>query len=174
MGSRFPHHRRTDWSSGSGFVWIPSWSGGEPSLLLPAALLVLGVFLPQVRRTHLAMAIAASLLLAGLVWLAGAHALQLAETGSAISRTSFNGGFWLLVFFSWLAAVDSIQRLRLGAPATILANAAVIAPTASGLLLAGELAQLSLLKEYANRRDVFYRLLSGISKSFWPRCCRPC
>ena len=101
---------------GIGFVWIPSWSDGEPLLLLPAALLVLGVFLPQVRRTHLAMAIAASLLLAGLVWLAGAHALRLAETGSAISRTSFGGGFWLLVFFSWLAAVDSIQRLRLGAP----------------------------------------------------------
>jgi osmoprotectant transport system permease protein len=129
--------------------------GWRASLLLPAALLVLGVFLPQVRRTHLAMVIAASLWLAGLVWLAGAHALRLAETGSAISRTSFGGGFWLLVFFSWLAAADSIQRLRLGAPATILANAAVIAPCL-GLLVAGELAQLSLLKEYANRRDVFH------------------
>ena len=80
----------------------------RPQLLLPAALLVLGVFLPQVRRTHLAMAIAASLLLAGLVWLAGAHALRLAETGSAISRTSFGGGFWLLVFFcGWPLSIPS-------------------------------------------------------------------
>ena len=124
-------------------------------VLLPAGLLAIGVFLPQVRQTHLVMAIAATLSLAGWVWLAGAYADRLAETDSAISRTSFGGGFWLLVFFSWLAAADSVQRLRLRVPATILANAAVLAPCI-GLLLAGELAQLSLLKEYVNRQGVFH------------------
>lgn len=132
--------------------------GWRFSLLLAAAALAVGAFLPQVRRTHVAMAIAAMLLLAGWVWLAGTHAHLLADTGSAISRTSFGGGFWLLVFLSWLAAADSIQRLHLGAPATILANTAVIVPCI-GLLLAGELAELSLLKEYANRQVVFHTAL---------------
>ena len=78
--------------------------GWRASLLLPAAALALGAFLPQTRRTHATLAIAATLLLAGLVWLAGAHARQLAETVAAISRTSFGGGFWLLVFFLGLPA----------------------------------------------------------------------
>ena len=144
--------------TGTGIRLDALLTGWRTALLLPAAVLVLGVFLPQVRRTHLVTAIAATLLLAGWVALAGAHALQLGQTGSAISRTSFGGGFWLLVFFSWLAAADSIQRLRLGVPATILANAAVVAPCI-GLLLAGELDQLSLLKEYANRQEVFHTAL---------------
>ncbi len=129
--------------------------GWRASLLFPAALLALGVFLPQGRRTHLAMVITATVLLTGWLWLAGTEAHRLAETGSPISRTSFGGGFWLLVFLSWLAAADAIQRLRLSAPSTILANAAVIAPCI-GLLLAGELSELSLLKEYANRQGVFH------------------
>lgn len=129
--------------------------GWRAWLLLPATVLALGPFLPQARRTHATLAIAATLLLAGMLWLAGAHALRLAAAESAMSRTSFGGGFWLLVCFCWLAAADSIQRLRLGAPASILANAAVITPCVA-LLLAGELDELSLLKEYANRQSVFH------------------
>jgi len=129
--------------------------GWRALVLLPFALLAVGVFLPQTRRTHVVMAIAATLALTGLVWLAGDHARRLAQIESPISRTSFGGAFWLLVFFSWLAAADSIQRLRPGVPVTIVANAAVIAPCV-GLLLGGELSQLSLLKEYANRQGVFY------------------
>jgi hypothetical protein len=57
-------------------------------------------------------------------WLAGAHALRLAETGSR-SAEPFGGGFWCWCLFR-IAAADSIQRPRL-VPATI-SNAAVIAP----------------------------------------------
>lgn len=144
--------------TGTGIALPPLLVGWGAAILLPAIVLTLGVVQPQARRTHTTMAIAATLLLAGLVWLAGAQAQRLAESQSAISRTSFGGGFWLLVLLAWLAAADSIQRLRLGAPATILANAAVVAPCV-GLLLAGELDQLSLLKEYANRERVFHAAL---------------
>ena len=140
--------------TGTGIRLETLLTGWRFTLLLPAAVLALGVFLSQVRRTHVITTIAAALLLAGWVWLAGAHAHRLAETDSAIGRTSFGGAFWLLVFLSWLAAADSIQRLRLGVPASILANTAVLAPCV-GLLLAGELDHLSLLREYANRHDVF-------------------
>jgi len=105
------------------------------------------------------MAIAATALLTALVWLAGDEARRLAQTGSPLSRTSFGGGFWLLVLLSWLAATDSIQRLRLGVAASIAANIAVIVPSVV-LLMAGELAQLSVLKEYANRQQIFHAAFS--------------
>jgi hypothetical protein len=54
-------------------------------LVAPAAVLVLCVFLPQRRRTHVAVAVAATLLLFGFVWLAGAQAARFAETASATS-----------------------------------------------------------------------------------------
>jgi osmoprotectant transport system permease protein len=128
-------------------------------LLLPAAILVLGVFLPQRGRTHVAVAIAATLLLFCLAWLAGAHAARLAETAVATSRTALGGGFWLLALIAWLAAIDAIERLRLGPVAAILAQLSVLLPVIA-LLFAGELGQLSLLREYATRKDVFYVALA--------------
>src|SRR5262249_40852283 len=124
-------------------------------LLLPAAILVLAVFLPQRRRVHVAVAVAAALLLFGLTWLAGAHAARLAETASATSRTALGGGFWLLALMAWLAAVDAIERLRLGRAAAAVAHLCVLLP-AVALLLTGDLEQLSLVREYAARRDIFY------------------
>lgn len=135
---------------------VASWGA---TLLLPAAVLVLGVLLPQRPRTHAAVAVAAALLLSGFAWLAGAHAARVAETATATGRTAFGGGFWLLALMAWFAAVDAIERLRLGPVAVVLAHVAVFAPVLV-LFLAGELEQLSVLREYATRRDVFYVALT--------------
>ena len=123
-------------------------------LLVPAAILMGGVFLPQRRRTHWAVAGAATLLLFGLAWVAGAHAARLAEAASPTSRTAFGGGFWLLALTMWLAAVDAIERLHLGPATSTFAQLAIFLPVVA-LLFAGELDQVSLLKEYATRREVF-------------------
>ena len=136
---------------------IPLSQVSEPwraVLLVPSLVLLLAVFLPQRRNTHAAVAVAATLLLFGLVWLAGAHAARLAESASPITRIAFGGGFWVLALLAWLAAVDAIERSRLGPVAIALAHFAVFLPIAV-LLLGGELDHLSLLKEYATRRDVF-------------------
>ncbi len=126
--------------------------------LLPALLLVAGVFMRPARGTHVVVGVAATLLPAGLVWLAADHATRLAatapDTASGIARTSFGGAFWLLAALSWLVATDAIQRLALKPAYRLLAGAAVIAPVLA-LLAGGALNQLSLLKEYANRHDVF-------------------
>ena len=127
-------------------------------LIVPAAMLVLCVFVPQRRRTHVTVAVAATLLLSGFGWLAGAQAARFAETASATSRTAFGGGFWLLALFAWLAAVDAIERLHLGPVAATLAHLCVLLPVAA-LLFAGQLDQISLLKEYATRREVFLAAL---------------
>ena len=123
-------------------------------LVLPAGLLVFGIFLPQRQRLHGAVAVAATLLLFGLAYLAGAHAARVAETASATSRTALGAGFWLLALLTWLAAVDAIERLHLGPAVAGLAHLAVLFPVVA-LLFAGGLEHLSLLREYATRRDVF-------------------
>jgi osmoprotectant transport system permease protein len=135
---------------------VLSWRGW---LILPAAVLVLGIILPQRPYTHLAVAVAASLLLMGFAWLAGAYAAGVAQTGSATSRTALGGGFWVLALVALLAAANAIERLRFDAVAAILAHVAVLAPLLV-LLFAGKLDQLSVLREYATHRDVFYVALS--------------
>ena len=128
------------------------------STLLPALLLVAGVFMRPARGTHVLVGVAATLLLAGLVWLAADHANRLAGAASgpasSMARTSFGGAFWLLAALSGLVATDAIQRLALRPALRLFAGVAVIAPVLA-LLAGGALNQLSLLKEYANRHDVF-------------------
>ena len=132
------------------------------SSLIPALLLVAGIFMRPRRATHLLVTAAATLLLAGLVWLASSHASQLASmaadsasgTTPGIERTSFGAAFWILAALSWLAASDAIGRLGLKPALRLVASAAVIAPVLV-LIATGALDQLSLLREYANRQDVF-------------------
>lgn len=122
--------------------------------LLPALLLVAAIFMRPARRIQTAVYVAATLFLTGLAALAAHHATQLAGQSGAIARTSLGAAFWLLAAFSWLAATDALQRLALRPGWRLLGGAAVIVPL--GLLLAGgAFKDLSLLKEYANREDVF-------------------
>ncbi len=124
-------------------------------VLLPAAVLASGVFLPPTRRTQGLVLLAAAASLAGWVWLAGAQAQSTMDSAaSPLVRTSFGAGFWLLVLLCALAAADAWQRLQLNAVARTLAGIAVAAPVLY-LLAQGHLDALSLLKEYANRQEVF-------------------
>ncbi len=140
------------------------------ALLAPAALLAGAVFWPPQRRSHIAVAIAAAGLLAGLLALAGGFAAELAQgtrsaTGAALAaagqaaapslaRVSLGSSFWALAGLASLAAADALQRLG-WAPAARAAALATLALPLLALLAAGQLDQLSLLKEYANRAEVF-------------------
>ncbi len=140
--------------SGSGVPLYRLTASGAALLWLPATLLVLGVVAPATRMTHTAVAMTASLLLAGLAWLAGREATLQAAQLSSLARTSLGGGFWLLALFVWLAAADALQRLGLPPRWHSVAQAALWLPLFS-LMLSGTLDALSLLKEHANRQDVF-------------------
>jgi osmoprotectant transport system permease protein len=140
--------------AGTGVSLVALHAPYAAALALPAALLVAGVFAPASRPTHVAVAAAATLLLAGIVALAGAQASALARHAPAAARVSLGGGFWLLALGAWLAAADALERLRLPGAMRIVAGAAVFVPVAA-LLAGGELADVSLLREYAARRDVF-------------------
>jgi osmoprotectant transport system permease protein len=127
---------------------------GAGWLGLVAAVLLLAVFAPAARWRHAIVAATASLLLAGLAWLAGREAAAQSAGLASLARVSFGGGFWILLLLAWLAAADAVQRLGLSLAGRSLIHAAVWLPL-MGLLLSGALDALSLLKEYQNREDVF-------------------
>lgn len=116
-------------------------------------LLLLMCWLPG-RLALLGSLLIADLLLPLLMWGAGEIALQLVQQGSPLARTSPGSGLWLALALCLLIASDIIRRLTPRALWRWLLNAQLwLLPCL--LLWHGSLDQLSLLKEYANREDVF-------------------
>ncbi len=140
--------------SGHGVPLYGLMSVGRHALALPAAMLLLAAFVPPARWLHVAATVAAGLLLAALLWLAGSEAAQQSSALSPLARVSLGGGFWVLTLLAWLAAADAVQRLRLSPAWRTLVLACLLLPTAL-LWASGQLDALSLAKEYANRQDVF-------------------
>ncbi|HDV2007307.1 TPA: ABC transporter permease [Escherichia coli] len=89
-----------------------------------------------------------------LVWGAGKAATQLAQNGSALTRTSLGSGFWLAAALALLACSDAIRRISTHPLWRWLLHMQ-IAIIPLWLLYSGTLNDLSLMKEYANRQDVF-------------------
>lgn len=85
---------------------------------------------------------------------AGKIATWLAQTGSPLARTSLGSGFWLGLGLMLLACSDAVRRIT-SQPLWrwILHTQIAVVPLA--LLFFGTFNDLSLLKEYTNRQDVF-------------------
>ncbi|WP_236692058.1 ABC transporter permease [Amantichitinum ursilacus] len=145
--------------TGTGIRFGSVLHGANLLVLLPGLWLGLAAFLRTTWRVQVSVLIAATLWLAGLVYIGGAEATRLAEVDSAYSRTSFGGGFWIMLTLGWLIAADALSRLKLKPVAAVLVGLAVLAPLVAQLA-SGHLANLSVLKEYANRQDVFNDALS--------------
>lgn len=96
--------------------------------------------------------------LAGLFWLAATHAQLVAQTESSFARTSLGAGFWCLFALAWLMSLDAVQRLNHSSAARSGVLALVAAPTLL-LLAIGVGKDLSILKEYVNRDEVFWLAL---------------
>ncbi|OWG06091.1 osmoprotectant uptake system permease, partial [Klebsiella pneumoniae] len=81
-------------------------------------------------------------------------ALELSRHGSPLARTSPGSGLWLSLALCLLLASEAIRHLTVRPLWRWLLNAQVwLLPII--LLAIGALDQLSLLKEYANRQEVF-------------------
>lgn len=89
-----------------------------------------------------------------ILWKLGQTAKHFAETGSTLARASPGSGLWLSLTLCLLLCADAINRLTSSVLWRLLLNMQIwIVPVA--LLLSGYFADLSLLKEYANRQEVF-------------------
>jgi osmoprotectant transport system permease protein len=124
--------------------------------LLVALLLVLALsccFKPS--KTVLWLQIGtASALMALLLAAAGAYASHIAATQSPYARTSLGGAWWVLMIVLWLMAQDALQRLQVGLRVRTGLLAAIVLPV-GWMLLSGWCNDLSIMKEYANRSDMF-------------------
>lgn len=134
---------------------IPLWEAVGPLALglciAAAALLALASIRPR-RWSHwlsLAVALAA---FTGLPVAAGSAASALVDGSPA--RVALGGGFWILLFAAALLAIDALQRLALP---LWLRSIVVVAPPLALLAagIGGNFDDLSLAREYANRRDMF-------------------
>ncbi|KGT89556.1 osmoprotectant uptake system permease [Erwinia typographi] len=134
-------------------------NGAEWLLLLPLASLVVQAFLP-IGRWNLALVVVLSeLLFIALIALSGHQAMLLSQQGSPLARTSWGSGFWLSGGLCLLLAADASARLSAQPLRRLLLNAQIWLPVIV-LLLSGQLDQMALLKEYANRQEVFDQALS--------------
>lgn len=89
-----------------------------------------------------------------LFWSAGQAATQMASVESPLARTSIGSGLWLWLALCLLVCSDAIRRLTPLPVWRWLLNAQfLVIPLL--ILFSGDLNQLSLLKEYVNRQEVF-------------------
>ncbi|WP_439037802.1 ABC transporter permease [Enterobacter hormaechei] len=94
-----------------------------------------------------------------LLWSAGQAATQMASVESPLARTSIGSGLWLWLALCLLVCSDAIRRLTPLPVWRWLLNAQFwVIPLL--ILFSGDLNQLSLLKEYANRQEVFDNALA--------------
>lgn len=140
--------------SGKSISLISLLHGSALWLLLPLLALAMLSLLAPVRRYAWLTALTASALLALIFWLSGDAAQQLTLQGASLARTSWGSGCWLMAALCGLIAADAITRMTTSHLWRMLGNLLVMLPTLL-LLFSGQLDQLSLLKEYHNRQEVF-------------------
>jgi osmoprotectant transport system permease protein len=135
----------------STFEALPGWEAALLTAALAAAILVALLRTPNLVRLLASLAILAFLFVA-----VGNAATFLTPAGDKLARVSPGAGFWLALFAFALLAADSFTRLKL-APWLRILTLLLVAGAIALLLWSGTWNSLSILKEYANRADAFWR-----------------
>lgn len=130
---------------------LPQWELAIVGIVLVAAAAMAVARLAP--RFRLLISLAA---LAALAVAIGDAARFATPAGNTISRTSPGTGFWLLSLAFALMASDAVARLMLK-PWTRIGMLAAIAAVVALILWAGLWNDLSVLREYANRAEDFWR-----------------
>ena len=130
---------------------LPAWELAViGAVLLATAVIALMKIAPRFRL------VVSSAALIALAVAVGDAARMLTPAGDHISRTSPGAGFWLLAAAFTLMLADAVSRLRLR-PVARLAMLAAVAAIVAAILWSGLWDDLSVLREYANRADAFWR-----------------
>ena len=116
--------------------------------------LLASAIVPPARRFQALTIAAATALLLLILAAAGGAAASLAANSPPAARTSLGAAFWIVALCAALAIVDALQRLD-ARPATRLAVAVAVAALVLALAGSGRLDALSVMREYAQRRDAF-------------------
>lgn len=136
-------------------VWLatamPAWA-----VALLGALLFVATLAGLLRIAPRHRLLASLGALAGLALAIGAAGRMLTPDGDTIARVAPGAGFWLLMLGFALMASDAVSRLRLR-PWWRIGLLVAVALAVSGLLWSGALSEISVLREYANRAEAFWR-----------------
>jgi osmoprotectant transport system permease protein len=136
-------------------IWLMSLSAPSIGLMLmPGLMLAVGPFVPQSRRLCDGVALAAFLFVAVLLFVAGAEANRISAAATATARMSFGSGFWVMSIAAALILAEILARAGHSAATRLFIGAAMVLPAAV-MIGFGHLDQLSVMKEYANKSDVF-------------------
>ena len=139
---------------GEGRSILASLPAYEAILLI---FIVAAAILVALFRTPAVLRLVASLVaLTAILIFIGRAASYLPPEGDTLARVSPGAGFWLMLFAFALLAADALTRLRLP-PALRIGILVVVAAGIGIILYAGTWNDLSILKEYANRADAFWR-----------------
>ena len=130
---------------------LPGWQAAILGAVVVGATVVL------LWRTRVGLRLAVSATALGvLALMIGQAAVHLTPAGNTYARVSPGSGFWLMIFGLSIAMADAIARLRLSPWGRV--GLLICAIAAIGLLLAsGAWNALSILREYDNRADAFWR-----------------
>jgi osmoprotectant transport system permease protein len=121
------------------------------------AFVVAGAILVALFRTPAMARLAASLVaLTAILVFIGRAASYLTPEGDTLARISPGAGFWLMLFAFALLAADALTRQRLH-PLVRIGMLVLVAAGIALILVTGTWNDLSILKEYANRADAFWR-----------------
>ena len=106
-----------------------------------------------------ALLLTASLAIPSLLWIAASQASFSLQSESPIARASLGSACWVALVLLGFTVSTALQLLRASTLQVVLVCAALL--LAVGLLLAsGVCGDLSLMKEYANRADVFAEVVA--------------
>ena len=106
-----------------------------------------------------ALLLTASLAIPSLLWIAASQASFSLQSESPIARASLGSACWVALVLLGFTVSSALQQLRASALQSALVWASLL--LAVGLLLAsGVCGDLSLMKEYANRADVFAEVVA--------------
>ncbi len=135
---------------------ITAWQLAGPEVTIPGLLaIVAGLILGLLAAWPRVRLVGAALGLAGLVWLLSLSALPLLEGAGDYARVSPGLGFWCLLAVLILLMADALTSLSPGPWARVGLLLAMLGLLAI-VLSSGVLSDLSIMQEYASRKDAFH------------------
>jgi osmoprotectant transport system permease protein len=139
-------------------LWSAVGGGSTIGLALLGALLLAASLSPPARVLHAGVVLIAGLLLLLTLAAAGQAARTLVAGAGPAARISLGAAFWLIAGAAALAVVDALHRLGAGSVLRVLAVVA-IGGGITVLATAGTFDALSVVREYASRRQLFAEAL---------------
>lgn len=138
---------------------VPLWQVDQPLLLAVAAVGAIFYVGGAVTRPRLTAALAvlagAAIVFLSAFAIAGAEAIALVrQAGTESARVSLGGAFWLIILTSALAMSEALNRLGTGLALRVLVAMAIVAAIAI-MAAAGWFDDLSIIREWANKRDEY-------------------